>query len=235
MPESVFAQLGEAVAEHWGHALQTLPRGAPLPQIGTPETPETPTPCRIGVAQDSAFHFYYEDNLARLRALGAELVPFSPLHDSALPAVSGLYIGGGYPELHAATLAANTPMRAAIAQFTGPIYAECGGLMYLTRALQTTEGTTHPMVGRIRATAVMHPKLQALGYVEVETQADSPLGRAGLRFRGHQFRYSELQWDSEPEQVYRIRKRRGGQTHMRGLHPRPAAGLLCARPLGLQP
>ncbi|WP_437307360.1 cobyrinate a,c-diamide synthase [Sorangium sp. So ce388] len=150
---------------------------------------------RLGVAFDEAFHFYYADNLRRLEAAGAELVRFSPIRDARLPDVDGLYLGGGYPEAHAERLAENAALRAEIRAFAergGPIYAECGGLMYLTEAIRTLDGRAHPMVGLVPAEAVMCEKLQALGYVEVETQARTILGGAGLRFRGHQFRYSEL-------------------------------------------
>jgi cobyrinic acid a,c-diamide synthase len=178
--------------------------------------PATPR-CRIGLARDAAFHFYYDDNLARLRALGAELVPFSPIADGALPDVDGLYLGGGYPEVHAAALAANAPMRAAVRAFAaagGPIYAECGGFMYLADAVRTLDGVTHPMVGLVAGTAVMHDRLQALGYVEVETQRRTILGGAGLRMRGHQFRYSTLEGGGGD--VYSVRKRRGGATSLEG-------------------
>ncbi|HEX4457984.1 MAG TPA: cobyrinate a,c-diamide synthase, partial [Polyangia bacterium] len=173
--------------------------------------------CRIAIARDAAFHFYYEDNLARLASLGAELVPFSPLADARLPAADGVYLGGGYPEAHAAQLAANEPMRAALRDFAargGPIYAECGGLMYLADAIRTLDGTTHPMLGLVAGTAVMHDRLQSLGYVEVETQRRTLLGGAGLRMRGHQFRYSTLQGGSGD--AYNIRKRRGGTVEAEG-------------------
>ncbi len=149
--------------------------------------------------------------------MGAELVPFSPLADAQLPAVDGVYLGGGYPEAHAAQLAANAPMRAALRAFAaagGPIYAECGGLMYLGDAIRTLDGTTHPMLGLVAGTAVMHDKLQALGYVEVETQRRTLLGGAGLRMRGHQFRYSTLQGGAGD--AYSIRKRRGGSVELEG-------------------
>ncbi|HLJ87093.1 MAG TPA: cobyrinate a,c-diamide synthase [Candidatus Angelobacter sp.] len=170
--------------------------------------------CRIGIARDAAFHFYYEDNLRQLQNLGAHLVPFSPIADVDLPDVDGLYLGGGYPELHADSLSANQAMRERVRAFANagrPIYAECGGLMYLTSAIRTLDGTSHPMVGLIPGEAVMKDRLQALGYVEVETTGPSILGAAGLRFRGHQFRYSELQ-DLAPEidRVYRIQRRRTG-------------------------
>src|SRR5207302_295870 len=159
----------------------------------------------------------YDDNLARLGALGAELVPFSPIADAALPDVDGVYLGGGYPEAHAAALAANAPMRASLRAFAergGPVYAECGGLMYLADAVRTTDGATHAMVGLVAGTAIMHDKLQALGYVEVETQRRTILGGAGLRMRGHQFRYSTLEGGAGD--AYSVRKRRGGATALEG-------------------
>jgi cobyrinic acid a,c-diamide synthase len=181
----------------------------------------SPPRCRIGLARDAAFHFYYDDNLRRLESLGAELVPFSPLAATALPDVDGLYFGGGYPEVHAEALGANTTMRAAVRAFAGPIYAECGGLMYLADAIRALDGRTHEMVGLVRGTAVMQPKLQALGYVEVETQRRSILGGAGLRFRGHQFRYSTLEGAATDELAYSVRKRRGGTTTPEGYSATP--------------
>jgi cobyrinic acid a,c-diamide synthase len=180
--------------------------------------------CRIGLAFDEAFHFYYEENLRLLEQLGASLVRFSPLADARLPDVDGLYLGGGYPEVHAEALAGNASMRAAVAAFaraSGPIYAECGGLMYLTESIRTKDQTRHPMVGLIPGEAVMCERLQALGYVEIETQADSILGPMGLRFRGHQFRYSELRLPEGNEEravdrVYAVRRRRGDEVFAEG-------------------
>jgi cobyrinic acid a,c-diamide synthase len=170
-------------------------RAAPL-TLATPPTERLHRRCRIAVARDAAFHFYYDDNLARLEALGAELVPFSPLADAELPPVDGVYLGGGYPELHAAALSDNRSMRAsvrALADAGAPIYAECGGLMYLADAIRTRDGATHPMVGVVGGTAVMHERLQAIGYVEVETTMPTLFGAAGTRLRGHQFRWSTLE------------------------------------------
>jgi cobyrinic acid a,c-diamide synthase len=123
-------------------------------------------------------------------------------------------------------LAANTAMHEAVRAFAdrnAPIYAECGGLMYLTDAIVTLDGARHPMVGLIPSEARMCPKLQALGYVEVETQAKTILGGAGSRFRGHQFRYSELSPPPPPgavEQAYSLRRRRGGDTLLEGYRVR---------------
>jgi len=192
-----------------------LARSAPAIEIATPKIDIASKPrCRIGVAYDDAFHFYYEDNLSRLRSLGVEIVNFSPIRDRKLPEVDGLYFGGGYPEAFAHELSGNETMLAAIRNFAtrGVIYAECGGLMYLARAIRTLDGTACPMAGLIDATALMHDRLQAIGYVEVETVAPSILGSPGLRFRGHQFRYSTLEPEpGDVERTYTVRPKWGGE------------------------
>jgi cobyrinic acid a,c-diamide synthase len=170
---------------------------------------------RIGVAHDAAFCFYYRDNLALLRAAGAELVYWSPLTDSTLPVVDGLYLGGGYPELHASALGANKALRNTVRTFADegrPIYAECGGLMYLAEALEDLDGTIHPMVGLLPATVRMRPRRLSLSYTEVTLQADSSLGPSGTVARGHEFHFSSL--DPVPasvSRVYRLRRRRGDE------------------------
>ncbi|MGH8014143.1 MAG: cobyrinate a,c-diamide synthase [Bryobacteraceae bacterium] len=169
--------------------------------------------CRLGIAFDDAFHFYYADNLRRLEALGAELVHFAPSADRTLPEVDGLYFGGGYPEAQVEALSSNHPMLKAVRAFAargGPIYAECGGLMYLSAAIRTLDGKRWPMAGLFQGDTVMHERLQALGYVEVETRTASILGGAGQRFRGHQFRYSTLEPALQTECVYTVRPRWGG-------------------------
>jgi cobyrinic acid a,c-diamide synthase len=179
--------------------------------------------CRIGIAYDEAFHFYYEDNLRRLEELGAQLVRFSPMRD-ALPDVDGIYLGGGYPEAHAEALTANDGLRSAMVAFAdrgGPIYAECGGLMYLAQAIHTLDGRSHRMVGLIEGEVRMSDRLQALGYAEVETQCPTLLGPAGLRFRGHQFRYSDLAVSGEGlKPAYSLRRRRGGDVSHEGYQVR---------------
>ena len=194
-----------------------LELAAPLQALteGTaPGMPRVPS-VRIGVAHDAAFCFYYRDNLALLRAAGAELVYWSPLTDSTLPVVDGLYLGGGYPELHASALGANKAIRNAVRVFADegrPIYAECGGLMYLAEALEDLDGTTHPMVGLLPATVRMRPRRLSLSYTEVTLQADSPLGPSGTVARGHEFHFSSL--DPVPAsvaRVYRLRRRRGDE------------------------
>jgi cobyrinic acid a,c-diamide synthase len=225
-----------------------LARSAPpleLDDEAAQKSAATSPRCRIGLARDNAFHFYYDDNLRRLEALGAELVPFSPLADRWLPPrLDGLYFGGGYPELYAETLAQNNSMLLAVAALAAagaPIYAECGGLMYLVDAIRTLDGREHTMVGLLRGVAVMRDKLQALGYVEVETQRRTILGGAGLRMRGHQFRYSTLEGASDGDLAYSVRRRRGGATHAEGygganvlasyVHTHWASNPLCAEGL----
>jgi cobyrinic acid a,c-diamide synthase len=168
---------------------------------------------RIGVARDAAFQFYYTENLDLLRAAGADLVFWSPQTDTALPHVDGLYLGGGYPELHAAALGANVAIRKAVREFAGagkPIYAECGGLMYLAEALEDLDGVAHPMVGLLPTTVRMRPRRLSLGYTEVVFAANAPLGGAGTIARGHEFHYSSM--DPVPDsiaRVYQIRPARG--------------------------
>lgn len=154
---------------------------------------------RIGIARDQAFHFYYPDNLEALEAAGAKLVEFSPLADDRLPAdLDAILLGGGYPEAHARRLAANESMRCAIADFAAsgrPLYAECGGLMYLSRAVTTLDGERFPMAGVIPIETVMQARLAALGYVEATLTTDGPLGPAGQICRGHEFHYSHVVLD----------------------------------------
>lgn len=158
----------------------------------------TPPRARIAYAYDAAFHFYYPDALDELRLAGAELVPFSPLHDSALPPADGLLLGGGYPEAHAAALSANRSMLSSVyafAQSGRPVVAECGGLMYLSRTLTDLVGQQHEMCGVVPYTTRMTPKV-CLGYREAVAAQPSPLAEAGASLRGHEFHFSVL--DAEP-------------------------------------
>jgi cobyrinic acid a,c-diamide synthase len=166
---------------------------------------------RIGVAHDSAFQFYYPDNLGLLRAAGAELVYWSPLDDGTLPDVDGLYFGGGYPELHARRLADNHAVLKAVtrhAEAGKPIYAECGGLMYLAETLEDMEGRPHRMVGLLPAAVCMQPRRLTLGYREISFAADCPLGAAGQVARGHEFHGSTL--NPVPDSVPRVYRLRAG-------------------------
>ena len=150
---------------------------------------------KIGIARDEAFCFCYQDNIDLLKQFGAEPVFFSPMHEAALPDVQGLYLPGGYPELHAEALSGNAAMRTAIASFCAagrPVYAECGGFLYLLESLTGLSGTSHAMAGIFPARATMLPRLQRLGYVEVEALAGHPFLGAGKKVRGHEFHYSAI-------------------------------------------
>jgi cobyrinic acid a,c-diamide synthase len=168
-------------------------------EAGAPEPGPAPAgrPVRLGVARDRAFCFYYADNLDLLRAAGAELVFFSPLEDPALPPrLDGLYLGGGYPELHAERLAANAGLRAqvaAMARAGRPVYAECGGLMYLAACLEDAAGRTWPMAGLLPAAVSVRRSRLTLGYRRVTLAADTLLGPAGTVARGHEFHAATLE------------------------------------------
>jgi cobyrinic acid a,c-diamide synthase len=137
---------------------------------------------RVAVAGGPAFSFGYAENEELLAAAGADVVRFDPLRDEALPeGTRGIVIGGGFPEVYAAELSANEPLRARVAAFRGVVYAECAGLLYLLRTLDDV-----PMCGVLDGTARMTDRL-SLGYREAVALADSPVARAGERFRGHEF------------------------------------------------
>lgn len=157
--------------------------------VSLPRQQET---VRIAVARDNAFCFYYEDSLDTLREMGAELVPFSPLEDQELPHdIQGLYLGGGYPELHAQTLSENTPMRASVKaalELGIPCIAECGGFMYLTQAI-----AGFPMIGFLPGQCFDAGRLTRFGYVRLKANHDTMLCRSGEEICGHEFHY----WDSD--------------------------------------
>jgi len=196
------------------------PRGSGVPNDSTPRSVAEAAPfpirreVRIGIARDSAFHFYYPDTLEALERRGTRLVPFSPLADPGLPdGLDALFLGGGYPEEHAETLSANAPMRAAIRDFAAsgrPIYAECGGLMYLGAALETTDGQRHAMAGVLPFTTRMLPRRRSLGYTEITLTTDSLWGRQGDVLRGHEFHYSEVvdPPDDTWSRAYSVQRRR---------------------------
>jgi len=167
------------------------------PGLEAVDIPEIVIPApsvRIGVAMDSAFTFYYAENLEALRAAGAELVPFSPMHDTALPDVDGLYIGGGFPEVHMAELERNTAMRAAVRESIAsgmPVYAECGGLMYLCRSI-TYEGATCEMAGAIDCGVRMSKRPAGHGYVIMRPTGEGDWPPFGGELRAHEFHHSSL-------------------------------------------
>jgi cobyrinic acid a,c-diamide synthase len=188
----------------------------PMPaRSSSPPSSTSARRARIGVARDAAFQFYYAENLELLRAAGAELVEWSPLADADVPDVDGLYLGGGYPEVHAAALADNTTMHKAVRRFADagrPIYAECGGLMFLAESLESVDGRLHPMVGILPAAVRMRAHGITLGYAEVELTASCLLGGPGLVARGQEFHASTLgPVPPSVRRAYRLRVSGGGE------------------------
>ena len=182
------------------------PLTGPENSIFTPTFDEGSPEPRIGVALDEAFNFYYRDNIDLLELAGAEIIYFSPVNDTGLPDVDGLYIGGGYPELFAGELEANEPMRKAIKEASAagmPIYAECGGLMYLTEKISTGvpgKGTyhdasmpesTYSMVSALPGHTIMG-QTRVVSYNIGTLERDCPIGKKGNSFKGHEFHHSEI-------------------------------------------
>ncbi|MDW5562485.1 MAG: cobyrinate a,c-diamide synthase [Methanomassiliicoccus sp.] len=166
---------------------------------------------RLAVARDEAFNFYYEDNLDIMRSLGASVVEFSPLHGD-LPDADGYYFGGGYPELHLDGLASNATAIGSLARRVeegAPVYAECGGLMYLCRTVRGLDGAEREMAGVFDAKVEMTSKLQALGYVEARCVDDCVLSPAGGVTRGHVFHYSRVASHGERSFCYELSRSKG--------------------------
>ncbi len=168
---------------------------AELPPVNTPEPVFSSPRCRIAVARDEAFCFYYEENFTRLRLAGAEIVFFSPLQDTALPdKIDGLYLGGGYPEHYAAGLAANTQLRESLQKQISsglPTVAECGGFLYLQQQLADESGQYFPMCGVLPGKGFPAGHLVRFGYQTLKAETDSLLFRAGETIPAHEFHHWE--------------------------------------------
>ena len=196
-------RMGEALELDYGVLVDALPEFAPP----TPKSEALPpAEVRLGVAMDDAFNFYYEDNLHMLKRLGVEIVPFSPLHDANLPQdLGGIYLGGGFPEIYAEQLAANSSMLNSIRAFaaTGrPIYGECGGYLYLAESLIDQVGNEHKFLGLLPGSARMGEKVAAIGYRNAVTRFPGFFGAAGTAFKGHEFHYSLLEQPSGVEPAF---------------------------------
>ncbi|HCI4597899.1 cobyrinate a,c-diamide synthase [Klebsiella quasipneumoniae] len=195
--------------------LLTLSQLSILP---TGEWPALPSPdagagLTLALADDEAFNFYYPDNLSLLERCGVNIVRFSPLRDSELPPCQMIWLGGGYPEIHAAALAANTPMLAQLreAHRRGvAIYAECGGLMYLGSSLEDASGDIYPMANLIPGHSKMGKRLTRFGYCEARAMRQTLLAAPGETLRGHEFHYSDF--TPESPAVLACRKVRDGMT-----------------------
>ena len=210
---------------------------AALPEVTLPAKvqskglpPEKPG-VDMGVAMDAAFCFYYPENLALLEQAGARLVRFSPVAGDPLPPdIGGLYLGGGYPELHAGAISQNRAFLDGLKQMSQknmPIYAECGGFMVLCDSLEDMEQNRFDMAGIFPFACRMNPRLRSLGYREVTTAADTFFGPAGTVMRGHEFHYSgitETPDASGVKTVYSVTPRQGGKPAREGFRASQTLG-----------
>lgn len=210
--------LGEAIENQVDlDMLISITRMEPIkaPENATASILHTADKVKIGIARDRAFGFYYPDDLDALVAAGAEIVPFDTLLDQRLPQVDAVFIGGGFPEVFAAELEANTPMRKDIGHAIEngmPVYAECGGLMYLSRQI-TYKGVTHAMVGAIPGDVMMHDKPVGRGYVQLAENQQHPWPHTidnGIAIRAHEFHYSSLEnLPSDSKFAFRVARGHG--------------------------
>jgi cobyrinic acid a,c-diamide synthase len=164
-----------------------------------------PAPCvKIGVLQDAAFQFYYSENLEALEKAGAELVYINALQDKVLPDLDGLYIGGGFPETSARELAANSEFRQSVraaAESGLPVYAECGGLIYLGSSI-VLDGEEFPLTGVFPVKFSLSKKPQAHGYTILQVERENGFYDIGMEVKGHEFRYSKiLDWQGSDDQL----------------------------------
>jgi cobyrinic acid a,c-diamide synthase len=201
------------------------------PRFETAQTPSVESKyegIRVGIARDQAFSFYYEDNLDLLRESGAEIVEFSPLTESVLPEnLHALYFGGGYPELHAAALNGNGRLLQDIREFAEankPIYAECGGLMYLAEQLTTIDGQSYPMAGILPVAIEMTQSLVHFGYADVEFAHDCLLGNRGTLVRGHSFHCSRIVARDPLSCAYRVHYLLSGRREEEGFARKQVLG-----------
>ena len=165
---------------------------------------------RIGIARDRAFSFYYDDDLQALESAGAQLIPIDTLHDTRLPPLDGLFVGGGFPEACLSELAANGALRAALrhAVESGlPTYAECGGLMLMARGIRWRDRWA-PMVGAVPGDAVMHERPVGRGYVHLRASVHHPWAEPGSVLRGHEFHHSALE-NLAPDAAFAYQVERG--------------------------
>jgi len=224
LADSALTLLGDLAATHIDleRLLQSASSFSPKSEPGGPIDPQVRI--RVGVARDRAFCFYYEDNFDALRAAGAEIVDFSLLGDRELPeGVDALYLGGGYPELYAEQLARNRDMLEAVRSFADqgyPIYAECGGLMYLANKIVTRDQEPFAMAGVLPLDVHMTDRLVKFGYTEVLLTADCMIGPEGVRARGHSFHCSRISGADDVERVYHLRYSLSRQEESEGFRAR---------------
>lgn len=206
-----FETLGSMVEEHIDLDRIIELVDLPSPTLINPFQIASRGPLKIAYALDDAFHFYYADNLDLLREAGVRLEAFSPLKDRELPEADAYYFGGGFPEVYAKELMANSSFRQSVLaahQAGKPIYAECGGLMYLGSSLETDSGV-YDMVGIFDGISRMTPRLKSFGYCQARTKEKSLFGPAGSVIRGHEFHHSVF--ETEEPTVLSLEKERDGR------------------------
>lgn len=209
-----FEQLGELVLETIDvDSIYRLAQAPPLEIKESQFKSKAKKDVRIAVAKDAAFNFYYQENFEILEGFGAELIEFSPLNGEVLPDdVSGLYIGGGFPEEFAGQLAQQIKVKQSIKEAIDkgiPTLAECGGFMFLTEALETTDEKNYEMVGIIPGKVKMQTKLAALGYREVKGEEGNFLLKGKLMAKGHEFHYSTFHTKTDIQTAYITKGMRG--------------------------
>jgi cobyrinic acid a,c-diamide synthase len=239
--EGVVRTIAEFIAKYLDlGTIEEIARSAPpLRHLETQERAREDAKVRMGLAVDEAFSFYYADAIDLMRTKGIEIVNFSPLHDSALPdGLDGIYIGGGFPESFSAQLEDNGQMRASIKKKLEdgmPAFAECGGLMYLTRSIADFSGSRKSMVGIFDADTVMTKRL-TLGYSLASARKDSIISKSGDSLRGHEYHFSQIQ--SVPDDAtfgYEMTRGDGISNHREGWQAYNALGFyshihLCSSP-----
>ncbi len=228
-------RLSESVLEHVdveallaASASPDLSSLAPKKSLSAPQ--DAPPSVRIAVAMDKAFCFYYQDNIDLLKGVGGEVNFFSPLAGAGLPEnIDAVYIGGGYPELHAAALSANKAMRRSVKEWAEsgrPLYGECGGLMYLCRSLTDLEGRVFDMADVFPFRTAMTRGRAFLGYRQISFSQDCMLGLKGSQARGHEFHYSKItdMPNGKEYGVYRVQDGYGADLGKEGYHYRGTLG-----------
>ncbi len=223
LPEEALTEAAETLE---GERLAALAREPPAPAPSTASAPAVDA--RIAIADDPAFCFRYPATVERFRER-AELVTFSPLAGDSVPDCDGVYLPGGYPELHADGLeSAGTLARLGRLASDGlPVLGECGGLMAMSRSLTTAEGATHAMAGILPADVSMHDRYRALDHVELEAVGDSPTATAGERLRGHEFHYSSADVDGDARFAFETVRGEGIDGDHDGLLAYDSMGTYC--------
>jgi cobyrinic acid a,c-diamide synthase len=219
------ADFGNIIEEHadLDALIASAACAPPLKDGKQSDDPKQCTNTSVGVALDDAFCFYYQDNLDLLRRAGAELVFFSPLTDP-LPEVNAVYLGGGYPELHLSALVSSR-CRKDVKKATDsgmPLYAECGGLMYLVK--EVTAGKTYKMCGILPAAAEMTGKIQALGYVKGKSIRNNSFLPAGQQVAGHEFHYSKVEPERDVHYALQLSRGKGIDSGYDGMVSHGALG-----------